>query len=63
MAKKKDKDKGKGKGKAKGDDGGIYVSKPKADVYLALLILTLFAMIGACGIMYYEYTLLNPQPF
>ena len=53
MAKKKT------KFKAKGSDDGIYVSKPKADVYLALLSLTLFAMIGACGIMLYEWMLLG----
>lgn len=34
--------------------GGIYVDKPKADVYLALLILTFLAMLVATVLMYLE---------
>lgn len=35
--------------------GGIYVDKPKPDVYLALLILTFLGMVVATVLMWMEY--------
>ncbi|MGL5095597.1 MAG: hypothetical protein ACRDD1_08420 [Planctomycetia bacterium] len=40
-------------------DGGIYVGKPTYDVYSTLLWMTTIALVVACSIMYYEFSLLG----
>ena len=40
-------------------DDGIYVQKPKADVYMALLILTFFSMLVATILMFLEHAALK----
>lgn len=45
--------------KSKHEDGP-YEAKPKADVYMVLIILTFFAMLVATGLMYLEASSLQP---
>ena len=38
---------------------GVYVDKPRADAYLAMIILTFVAQLIACFILYIEYSSLK----
>ena len=41
---------------ARDRDDGIYVEKPRPDVYMMLIILTFFSMLVATVVMYLEWS-------
>lgn len=43
----------------KRDQAATYVEKPRADVYLAIMILTFVAMLTATVLMYLEFSSLQ----